>query len=215
MGIIKGVTTNPSLVAKKIKKLSQHSDNFFEDLVKRICEVVPGFPVSVEVTAESSDEMVRQGICFAEWSSQVVVKIPLTSQGLEACFRLTQQGIPVNITLCFSLNQAFLASQAGATYISVFLGRLEDDGKDAFQVIQETYQMLQHTQSSSKLLAASVRTASQVHKSIVSGVHIATVPFSVLEEMIFHHLTEKGVNQFKEDSQIFVCPISALEASIL
>ncbi|ETZ05053.1 putative transaldolase [Holospora undulata HU1] len=209
MGIVKGVTTNPSLLAKEIRSLKEKSgDSSVERIIKNICSASPLLPVSVEVTAENSDEMVRQGLCFSEWSPQVVVKIPLTDQGLKACFQLTTKGIPVNVTLCFSLIQAFLAAKAGATYISIFLGRLQDNGQDAFQILQETYQMLKKIGSSSKLLAASVRTLDHVYQSLLAGIPVATVPFSVLQAMLQSPLTDKGLKQFQEDSKIFSSQLS-------
>ncbi|PPE05323.1 transaldolase family protein [Holospora curviuscula] len=204
LGIIRGITTNPSLLAKEADGSRGGQFNIsLKEYIKAICNAGPGLPVSVEVTGETTDEMVQQGLWFSQWSPQIVVKVPLTGAGLKACRGLAEKGISVNVTLCFSLNQALLAAQAGATYLSVFWGRLEDDGQDAFSVIKEIHHMLQETKCSTQLLVASIRNMDQVRRALFTGAPIATLPFSVLKAMLQHSLTDKGLEQFRQDSKIW------------
>ena len=184
LGVIRGITTNPSLLAREANESrggKVHSS--LKNYIQELCSASPGLPVSVEVTEETSTEMAQQGRWFSQWSSQIVVKIPITFEGIKACHTLAAQGIPVNVTLCFSLNQALLAAEAGATYISVFWGRLEDDGQDPFSITKEIHTMLTQRGASAQLLIASLRNKDQVRRAALTGAPLATVPFSVFKTM--------------------------------
>lgn len=203
MGLISGITTNPSLLAKMLKNASQElCISSFQSYVCQICDACPQLPVSVQVTEELSEAMIQQGTWFHTFSPQIVVKVPITPEGLKACKALTEQGISVNVTLCFSMNQAILAAQAGATYISAFWGRFEDHGGDGFTLIQEIRSMLDQSYFDSELLAASIRTPHQTYRAALGGAHISTVPFTVLKAMFIHPLTEQGIHTFRKDSTV-------------
>jgi transaldolase len=192
-GLIDGVTTNPSLVAKSGRK--------FTDVIKEICSVVDG-PVSAEVTSLETDGMVEEGRKLAKLASNVAVKVPLTWDGLKACRTLSQGGVPVNVTLCFSANQALLAAKAGAAFVSPFIGRLDDIGLDGMEVIREirviydNYEML-----NTEILAASIRNEIHVKQAAMAGADIATVPPKVLQDLAKHPLTDKGLDAFLADWQ--------------
>ncbi|RDV39310.1 fructose-6-phosphate aldolase [Bradymonadaceae bacterium TMQ3] len=191
LGILDGVTTNPSLIAK--------SGRPFKEVILEICELVDG-PVSAEVTATDTEGMVREGREFASWADNIVVKIPLTPDGLKACKTLTDEGIGVNVTLCFSTNQALLAARAGATYISPFIGRLDDLGQSGMDLIEEivaayaNYPNI-HTQ----VLVASIRHPRHVAESALLGAHVATIPFNIIDKMFQHPLTDTGLEKFLKD----------------
>jgi transaldolase len=190
-GLLDGVTTNPSLVAK--------SGRDFKELVKEICAVVPG-PVSAEVAASDYDGMVAEGRVLAALGKNVAVKVPLTWDGLKATRTLTRDGTMVNVTLCFSANQALLAAKAGATFISPFIGRLDDIGLDGMGLIQEIRQIYDnYTGLTTEILVASVRTVNHVKQAAMIGADVATVPPAVLKALVQHPLTDKGLAQFLAD----------------
>lgn len=200
-GLIGGVTTNPSLLAKELSTLGiTPSLETFQEYIQRLYSACAGLPISLQVTEQTEKSMIRQGKIFYEWSCDSVVKVPLTPAGLSACKVLTHQGIPVNVTLCFSVAQALLAAQAGATYISAFWGRLEDQGGDGFTLIQDIRSMLDQSQHKSQILAASIRTPHHAYQAALAGAHVATIPWNVIQAMFAHPLTTQGVATFLEDS---------------
>jgi transaldolase len=190
-GLLDGVTTNPSLVAKTGRN--------FLDVVKEICAVVEG-PVSAEVTATAYDDMVAEGRKLADLADNVCVKVPLTMPGLKACRTLSQAGAKVNVTLCFSSAQAILAAKAGATYISPFVGRLDDVGADGMGLISEIVQIYANYPTfTTEVLVASIRGPMHVVEAAKMGAHVATMPPSVLKQMFNHPLTDKGLAAFLAD----------------
>jgi transaldolase len=190
MGLIDGVTTNPSLIAK--------SGRDFKEVVKEICGIVEG-PVSAEVTALEVDGMISEGRHLAELAPNIAVKVPLTWDGLKACRALTQGGTMVNVTLCFNANQALLAARAGATFVSPFIGRLDDIGMDGMEVIEEIRSIFDNYDFSTEILAASIRTVNHVKLSALAGADVATVPPATLKSLVKHPLTDKGVEMFTAD----------------
>jgi len=192
VGLLDGVTTNPSLVAK--------SGRDFKEVIKEICAIVEG-PVSAEVTATDAGGMITEGKHLAEIASNVAVKVPLTWDGLKACRALTQGGTMVNVTLCFNANQALLAAKAGATFISPFIGRLDDLGLDGMELIEEMREIYDNYDFATEILAASIRSANHVKYAAMAGADVATVPPSVLKGLVKHALTEKGLEAFLADWQ--------------
>lgn len=192
MGIICGVTTNPSLIAKEGRD--------FKDLIKEITSIVDG-PISGEVkaTSEYADEMVKEGREIAAIHSNMVVKIPMTVEGLKACKILSSEGIKTNITLIFTASQALLAARAGATYVSPFLGRLDDISTDGVELIKTIAQIFKTANIKTEIIAASVRHSVHIMQCAMAGADIATVPYSVLEQMTHHPLTAAGIEKFKAD----------------
>ncbi len=190
-GLLDGVTTNPSLVAK--------AGRDFKTIVREICEVVPG-PVSAEVAATDYDGMIAEGRVLAALAKNVCVKVPLTWDGLKACRTLTQEGTMVNVTLCFSANQALLAAKAGATFISPFIGRLDDQGLDGMELIREIRIIYDnYTDITTAILAASIRTVNHVKQAAMIGADVVTVPPTVLQSLVKHPLTDTGLKQFVAD----------------
>ncbi len=190
-GLLDGVTTNPSLVAK--------AGRDFKTIIAEICEIVPG-PVSAEVAATDAAGMIAEGRTLARIAPNVAVKIPLTWDGLKACKVLTGEGTMVNVTLCFSVTQALLAAKAGATCVSSFIGRLDDIGLDGMQLIQEIKAVYDnYTEIETDVLAASIRTVNHVKDAALAGADIATVPPSILKALVKHPLTDKGLEQFLAD----------------
>ena len=190
-GLLDGVTTNPSLVAK--------AGRDFKTIIAEICEIVPG-PVSAEVAATDAAGMIAEGRTLARIAPNVAVKIPLTWDGLKACKVLTGEGTMVNVTLCFSVTQALLAAKAGATFVSSFIGRLDDIGLDGMQLIQEIKAVYDnYTEIETDVLAASIRTVNHVKDAALAGADIATVPPSILKALVKHPLTDKGLEQFLAD----------------
>ncbi len=189
-GLLDGVTTNPSLIAK--------SGRDFIDVVTEICEIVDG-PVSAEVTATEADAMLDEGRKLAAIADNIAVKVPLTWDGLKACRALSQGGTMVNVTLCFNANQALLAAKAGATFISPFIGRLDDIGLDGMELIQEIRVIYDNYDFSTEILAASIRTPNHVKESALAGADVATVPPAVLRGLAAHPLTDKGLAAFLAD----------------
>jgi transaldolase len=189
-GVVDGVTTNPTLVAK--------SGRVFEEVVAEICGLVDG-PVSAEVTALEADEMLEQAEPLAAIHPNVVIKVPLTPEGLEATKRLSERGVRTNVTLCFSAPQALLAAKAGATYVSPFIGRLDDVGVRGMGLIEDIVGTFRHYPFSTRVLVASVRHVDHVREAGLLGADACTVPPSVLDRMVRHHLTDAGLRQFLED----------------
>jgi transaldolase len=191
LGILDGVTTNPSLIAK--------SGRAHKDVIVEICGLVDG-PVSVEVTADDAAGMIAQADDFITWASNVIIKVPLTPEGLKACKVLSGRGIGVNVTLCFSANQAILAARAGATYISPFVGRLDDVGQDGMSLIEDIVQIYaNYPNITTQVLVASVRSPIHVHKACLIGADVVTVPFGVIKQMFKHPLTDVGIEKFAQD----------------
>ncbi|OOB79621.1 MAG: fructose-6-phosphate aldolase [Epulopiscium sp. Nuni2H_MBin003] len=192
MGVICGVTTNPSLIAKE--------GRVFEEVIAEIASVVDG-PISGEVKATTVDAetMVEEGRAIAAIHKNMVVKLPMTVEGLKACKTLTSEGIKTNVTLIFSANQALLAARAGATYVSPFLGRVDDISGRGVDLIREIATMFKIAGIKSEIIAASVRHPVHVTDCALAGAHIATVPYSVIEQMTNHPLTSAGIEKFKID----------------
>jgi transaldolase len=192
LGIVSGVTTNPSLLAKE-----GHAD--YETATKKICKIIDG-PVSVEVLSETADEMIKEARIKAAWAPNVNIKIPITAEGLKATTVLSEEGIEVNMTLCFSPNQALLGALAGAAYVSIFVGRLDDIGQDGMQVVEDTLTILgNYPELDAQLIAASIRHPMHVTYAAMAGADIATVPYAVLMQMIQHPLTDAGIKRFLAD----------------
>lgn len=189
-GLLDGVTTNPSLVAK--------SGRDFRAVIKEICSIVEG-PVSAEVTALEADAMVSEGQSLAKIAANVAVKVPLTWDGLKACRVLAQSGLKVNVTLCFNANQALLAAKAGAAFISPFIGRLDDTGQDGMVLISEIRQIYDNYAFDTEILAASVRSVNHVKIAAIAGADIATIPVAVMKALVKHPLTDKGIESFLAD----------------
>ncbi|MDP9136630.1 MAG: fructose-6-phosphate aldolase [Pseudomonadota bacterium] len=190
LGFLDGVTTNPSLVAK--------TGRAFRDVIKEICAVVEG-PVSAEVTALDADGMIAEGQSLAKIAKNVTVKVPLTWDGLKACRALTQAGTMVNVTLCFNANQALLAAKSGATFISPFIGRLDDIGLDGMELIEEIRLIYDNYDFSTEILAASIRTVNHVKAAALAGADVVTVPPPVMKLLLKHPLTDKGIDSFLGD----------------
>lgn len=194
LGLVDGVTTNPSIIAK--------NGQDFETVIKEICATVEG-PVSAEVTGTTAEEMVEEARELAKWAPNVVVKIPMTEAGLEATHTLSNEGIKTNVTLVFSLNQGLLAAKAGATYISPFIGRLEDIGTDAFELIADLRDVLDFYGYHTEIIAASIRTPEHVAMSARCGAHIATIPGKLFSKLWSHPLTDNGLAAFLKDWESF------------
>lgn len=193
LGVISGVTTNPSLVAKE-----NRCD--LKDVIQEITSIVDG-PISAEVLSSDPVDMIEEAQQISSWSPNVVVKIPVSAAGLEAISVLSRKEISTNLTLCFSLNQAILGAVAGATYVSPFVGRLDDIGHDGMALVAEIVKVFQHYGFSSQVIAASIRHPLHCVAAARAGAHIATVPYRVLMQMIDHPLTERGMSLFAADWQ--------------
>ncbi len=192
LGIISGVTTNPSL-------LSKEATSDYETVTKKICSIVSG-PVSVEVLSEDADSMIEEARVKASWAPNVNIKIPITADGLRATSALSKENINVNMTLCFSANQALLGALAGATYVSIFVGRLDDAGHDGMQVVEEILAILNnYPELDTQVIAASIRHTMHCTQAALIGADIATVPYKVLMQMIQHPMTDVGIKRFLDD----------------
>lgn len=190
-GLVDGVTTNPTLCAKT-------GCNFMEAL-REICAIVEG-PVSAEVLADAAEDMVAEGRALAAVAKNVVVKAPLTWEGLKACRMLTREGIKVNVTLCFSANQALLAAKAGAAFVSPFVGRLDDAGEDGSALLGDIRRIFDNYPAfTTEILAASIRSADHVRRAALAGADVATMPPKIMWQLASHPLTEKGIALFKAD----------------
>ncbi|HWQ14304.1 MAG TPA: fructose-6-phosphate aldolase [Roseiflexaceae bacterium] len=190
-GILSGVTTNPSLIAKE-----KGAD--FKATITEIATLVDG-PISAETTSLDAEGMVREGVEFAQWHPNVIVKVPSTTEGLKAVYRMAKEGIRCNVTLCFNANQALFAARAGAFIISPFVGRVDDIGVDGMGLIREIVQIYRQHHIATKVLSASIRHPRHIVESALAGADIATCPFRVLEQSMKHPLTDRGIEQFLKD----------------
>ena len=192
-GVISGVTTNPTL----IKKSGREPDDVYADLIQDLGVE----DVSIEVNGKSADQLIENGIQYGKlWVEQATIKLPCTPNGIQACKTLNFMGIRTNMTLVFSVSQAILCALAGATYVSPFVGRLDDNGHDGIGLIREIAKVFCHNRSDTKILAASIRDAATVGKAFQAGAHICTIPPKVFDDMYKHVLTDKGLFQFLADS---------------
>ncbi len=189
-GLIDGVTTNPTIIAKSGR-------NMFE-VIKEICELIEG-PISAEVAATDAATMIKEGEKLATIASNVVIKVPLTLEGLKATKALSSQGLMTNVTLCFSVNQALLAAKAGATFVSPFVGRLDDQGADGMQLIHDIRTLYDNFDFDTEILAASLRTPGHVAQAALAGADCATLPPQTFLDMFKHPLTDKGLETFLAD----------------
>ncbi len=189
-GVLDGVTTNPTLYAKV--------GGSYEDILKEVCKITPG-PVSAEVVADDVEGMLTEGRHFATLAPNIVVKVAMSENGLEAISRFADEGIRTNCTLIFTANQGLLAAKAGASLISPFVGRLDDINQDGMIVIRELAEIFALHEIDAEILSASIRNPLHVTQSALAGAHIATLPFKVLQQMVHHPLTDKGIAQFKAD----------------
>ena len=190
MGLIDGVTTNPSLAAKSGKN--------FKDLIMEITEIVDG-PISAEVVSTEAEAIIREGEDIATWHKNIVVKVPLIAEGLKAVKALTEKGIKTNVTLCFTANQALLAAKAGATYVSPFVGRLDDIGADGMQVIRDIRLIYDNFGIDTQILTASARSPIHFLEAARIGSDVITAPWKVIQMLLHHPLTESGLKKFLED----------------
>ncbi|MCD9188037.1 MAG: fructose-6-phosphate aldolase [Pyrinomonadaceae bacterium] len=191
LGLIDGVTTNPSLIAKE-------GNVDFQEHIAKICEIVKG-DVSAEVTALDTEGMLKQGRELAKIAGNVVIKCPLTLDGLKATKVFSEEGTKVNVTLCFSAAQALLAAKAGATYISPFIGRLDDIGQNGMQLIADVVQIYNNYDFKTEVLAASIRHPMHIVDAALIGAHVATIPLKVINQLVNHPLTDKGIKSFMDD----------------
>ena len=190
LGMVDGVTTNPSLILKAGRDIVE--------VTREICAIVAG-PVSAEVVALTADEMIAEGRKLAEIAPNITVKVPLTWDGLRACKVLSGEGKMVNVTLCFSVNQAILAAKAGATFISPFVGRLDDINMDGMELISDIRQVYDNYGYETQILAASIRSANHITQAALIGADVVTAPPAVIKAMVSHPLTDKGLEQFMKD----------------
>jgi len=185
-----GVTTNPTLIAK--------AGRDYNETLKEICGIVKG-PVSAETVSPDAEGMVKEGVAFSKIAKNIVVKVPMTVEGMKACQQLTKKGIRVNVTLVFSANQALLAAKSGAFFVSPFVGRLDDIGKIGMDVVRDIKQVYDNYKLTTQILVASVRNPIHVLEAAKIGADIATVPYSVFEQLFKHSLTDAGIKKFQED----------------
>ncbi|WP_422371807.1 fructose-6-phosphate aldolase [Hoeflea sp.] len=190
LGLIDGVTTNPSLIMK--------SGRDIREVTKEICDIVDG-PVSAEVAATDYDAIMKEAAVLAKIADNICIKLPLTLDGLKACRALTSDGHQTNVTLCFSANQALLAAKAGATFISPFIGRLDDMGIDGMDLIRDIRQIYDNYGFETEILAASIRTVNHVKEAALIGADVATIPASTIKALVKHPLTDKGLDAFLAD----------------
>lgn len=190
LGLLDGVTTNPSLILK--------SGRDIREVTKEICDIVAG-PVSAEVTATEFADMMREAAVLAKIADNICIKLPLTLDGLKACKALTSDGHKVNVTLCFSANQALLAAKAGATFISPFVGRIDDIGIDGMELISEIRTIYDNYDFKTEILVASIRTVNHVKQAALIGADVATIPPATLKALVKHPLTDKGLEMFLAD----------------
>jgi len=193
MGVIAGATTNPTLMAKE-------AGVSYRERVIEICETVRG-PVSAECTSRDVPGLIEEARLIAAWHPHVVVKIPVDANGLEATSLLSKEGVKINMTLVFSANQALLAALAGATYVSPFVGRLDDAGQDGMEVVRQAVEIFDRYHLPAQVLAASIRNPPHVVQAALAGAHVATVPYAVLQAMLKHPLTDAGIERFLADAR--------------
>lgn len=194
LGLVDGVTTNPTIIAKEGKD--------FESVIKEICALVDG-PVSAEVTSLDSDGMIREAREINQWAANIVVKIPMTEAGLKAVHTISKEGIKTNVTLIFSVAQGLMAAKAGATYVSPFLGRLDDIASDGIQLVSDLREIFDIYDFKTEIIAASVRNLGHVEASALAGSDIATIPGNLFEKLWSHPLTTNGIAQFEADWQAY------------
>ncbi|MDT2596885.1 fructose-6-phosphate aldolase [Enterococcus dongliensis] len=194
LGLVDGVTTNPTIIAKEGKD--------FETVIKEICELVNG-PVSAEVTSLASEEMIREARQINQWADNIVVKIPMTEEGLRAVHTISKEGIKTNVTLIFSAAQGLMAAKAGATYVSPFLGRLDDIASDGIQLVSDLREIFDIYGFETEIIAASVRHLGHVEASALAGSDIATIPGNLFPKLWSHPLTTNGIQQFETDWQTY------------
>jgi transaldolase len=190
MGVICGVTTNPSLIAKE--------GRIFEDVVREITSIVDG-PISAEVISLDSEGMIREAVELAKIHKNIIIKLPMTVEGLKAVKVLSREKIKTNVTLIFSAGQALLAAKAGATYVSPFAGRLDDIGNDGMNLVKEIVEIFRNYEIDTEIIAASIRHPMHVIEAAKLGCHIATIPYKVILQLTKHPLTDKGIDQFLKD----------------
>ena len=195
LGLCDGVTTNPSLIKKEGRD--------FKEVVTEIASIVDG-PISAEVTSYDYEEMVKEALEISKWAENIVVKIPMTEEGLKAINTLSKKGIKTNCTLIFSLSQGLMAAKAGATYISPFVGRIDDMGEDGGELIYNLKQVLDNYGLDTQIIAASIRTNKHLEDASLAGAHIATIPGKLFEKLWTHPLTSQGIENFKKDWEAFI-----------
>lgn len=194
LGLADGVTTNPTIISREGRD--------FKTVVKEICSIVDG-PVSAEVTGTTSEEMIKEARNIATWAKNIVIKIPMTMEGMKAVNILSKEGIKTNVTLVFSVSQGLMAIKAGATFISPFVGRLEDIGSDPFALIADLRDIIDFYGFDTQIIAASIRNKTHVEKVAKVGAHIATIPEGIFKKMSEHPLTTKGIETFTKDWEKF------------
>jgi len=190
LGVLDGVTTNPTLVSK--------TGRGFREVIMEICSLVPG-PVSAEVVSLQAEGMIKEGRELSSWAPNIVVKVPITTEGLKAIKALSQEGVSVNTTLIFNPLQALMAAKAGATYVSPFVGRLDDISSDGMRLVADILQIFRNYDITTQVIVASIRHPMHVVEAAKLGAHVATVPFSVISKLIKHPLTDIGIEQFLAD----------------
>lgn len=195
LGLCDGVTTNPSIINKEGRD--------FKGVVKEICSIVDG-PVSAEVTSYDYETMVKEARDIATWHENIVVKIPMTEDGLKAIKTLSKEGIKTNCTLIFSVSQGLMAAKAGATFISPFIGRIDDMGEDGIRLIYDLKTVLDNYGLESEIIAASIRTNKHLEEAAIAGAHIATIPGTLFDKLWIHPLTTQGIESFKKDWDSFI-----------
>ena len=191
MGVIDGVTTNPTLIAKENKN--------FEPLIKEICEVIQGLPISLEVLSLNSEGMIEEAQKLSEMGQNIVVKIPMTGEGLKAIKVLVSEGIKTNTTLVFSPTQALLAAKAGTTYVSPFIGRLDDVSQTGMDLVKQIVAIFKNYNFKSEVIVSSIRHPIHVLEAALIGAHVATIPYKVIEQLVKHPLTDIGIERFLAD----------------
>lgn len=190
LGLVDGVTTNPTIISREGRD--------FETVIKEICDIIDG-PVSAEVTGLTANEMVDEARALSKWHDNVIVKIPMTAEGLKATSILSKEGIKINVTLIFTVSQGLMAMKAGASYISPFIGRLEDIGTDPYQLIEALRDIIDIYGFGTENISASIRSAAHVEAVAKLGSHIATIPETIFDKMVQHPLTKSGIDQFMND----------------
>ena len=194
LGVVDGVTTNPTIISREGRD--------FETVIKEICQIVDG-PVSAEVIGVTAEEMIAEARDIAKWADNIVVKIPMTMEGLKAVNVLSKENIKTNVTLIFTVSQGLMAIKAGAAFISPFVGRLEDIGTDAYQLISDLREIIDFYDFDTEIIAASIRNTVHVENVAKRGAHIATIPDAIFDKMTKHPLTDSGLTQFMQDWKIF------------
>ncbi|HEO6794758.1 TPA: fructose-6-phosphate aldolase [Streptococcus agalactiae] len=190
LGLVDGVTTNPTIISREGRD--------FETVIKEICDIIDG-PISAEVTGLTANEMVDEARALSKWHDNVIVKIPMTAEGLKATSILSKEGIKINVTLIFTVSQGLMAMKAGASYISPFIGRLEDIGTDPYQLIEALRDIIDIYGFDTEIISASIRSAAHVEAVAKLGSHIATIPETIFDKMVQHPLTKSGIDQFMND----------------